>query len=92
MSSWLSGSESRNLTDFTVAAFNCHWGIGSHGRSRGARFDVARVVRGFNADIVVVPETYRDENGVCILDPLRDEYHVETLELEGWAANRFRRP
>jgi endonuclease/exonuclease/phosphatase family metal-dependent hydrolase len=44
-------------------------------------FDVARVVRGFDADIVVVPETYRDEDGRCILDPLRDEYHVETLEL-----------
>ena len=36
---------------FTVAAFNAHWGIGRFGRFEGVRFDVARVVRTFDADL-----------------------------------------
>ena len=51
----------RSLNDpeleFTVAAFNAHWGVGAVRALRsGARFDVAAIVRGFDADVVVVPE------------------------------------
>ena len=75
-----SGSEAGR--DFTVAAFNAHWGIGRFGRFHGVRFDAARVVRSFGADLVVVPESWRDDGGVGMLDELRDEgYHVETAEL-----------
>ena len=77
-----SASASDAARDFTVAAFNAHWGVGRHGPFHGVRFDVARIVRGFDADLVVVPETWRDENGVGTLDELRDEgYHVDTVEL-----------
>jgi endonuclease/exonuclease/phosphatase family metal-dependent hydrolase len=73
-----SGSE----RDFTVAAFNAHWGIGRFGRFHGVRYDVARVVRGLGADLVVVPETWRDGSGAGLLDPLRDDgYHVDTIPL-----------
>jgi endonuclease/exonuclease/phosphatase family metal-dependent hydrolase len=73
-----SGSE----RDFTVAAFNAHWGVGRFGRSHGVRFDVARVVRTFGADLVVVPEAWRDDTGAGVLDALRDDgYHVDTVEL-----------
>jgi len=68
--------------DFTVAAFNAHWGVGRYGRSRNVRFDVARVVRSFGADLVVIPEAWRDEDGVGTLDALRDDgYHVDSIEL-----------
>ena len=70
------------VRDFTVAAFNAHWGIGQFGRYHGVRFDVARVVQSFGADLVVVPEAWRDEKGVGILDSLRDDgYNIETIEL-----------
>ena len=73
-----SGSE----RDFTVAAFNAHWGVGRFGRFHSVRYDVARVVRGFGADLVVVPESWRDESGVGVLDALADDgYAVETIEL-----------
>ena len=39
-------------------------------------------MRGFDADIVVVPEAWRDDDGAGMLDPLADDgYHVETIEL-----------
>ena len=73
-----SGSE----RDFTVAAFNAHWGVGRFGQFNGVRYDVARVVRGFDADLVVVPEAWRDESGNGLFDALRDDgYHVETVEV-----------
>jgi endonuclease/exonuclease/phosphatase family metal-dependent hydrolase len=77
-----SASASEAARDFTVAAFNAHWGVGRHGRFHGVRFDVARVVRDLAADLVVVPETWRDEDGAGALDELRDDgYHVDTIEL-----------
>jgi endonuclease/exonuclease/phosphatase family metal-dependent hydrolase len=73
-----SGSE----RDFTVAGFNAHWGVGRFGRFNGVRFDVARVVRSLGADLVVVPESWRDDNGAGLLDPLHDDgYHVDTIEV-----------
>jgi endonuclease/exonuclease/phosphatase family metal-dependent hydrolase len=68
--------------DFTVAAFNAHWGIGRYGSFEGARFDVAEVVRGFDADLVVVPEAWRDASGKSVLHGLEDDgYRIETTEL-----------
>jgi len=75
-------NESASERDFTVAAFNAHWGFGRYGRFRGVRYDAARVVLGFGADLVVVAESWRDDQGVGMLEPLRDEgYHVDTVEL-----------
>jgi endonuclease/exonuclease/phosphatase family metal-dependent hydrolase len=77
-----SASASSSARDFTVAAFNAHWGFGRYGRFHGVRFDVARVVRGFAADLVVVPEAWRDLDGIGVLDGLGDHgFHVETIEL-----------
>ncbi|HEV7523681.1 MAG TPA: endonuclease/exonuclease/phosphatase family protein [Acidimicrobiia bacterium] len=87
-----SASASESARDFTVAAYNAHWGIGRFGRAQGVRFDVARVVRSFDADIVVVPESWRDADGVGVLDSLRDDgYHVESLELMRLELRRRRR-
>ena len=75
-------SASASDRDFTVAAFNAHWGVGRFGRLRGVRYDVAHIVRGFGADLVVVPESWRDPHGAGVLDELRaDGYHVETIQL-----------
>ncbi len=87
-----SASASESARDFTVAAFNAHWGVGRYGRFQGVRFDVARVVRSFGADIVVVPEAWRDANGVSVLDGLeRDGFHIETMELMRLELRRRRR-
>jgi len=75
-------SASASERDFTVASFNAHWGFGRYGRLHGVRFDAARVVRDFDADLVVVAESWRDDAGIGMLDPLRDAgYCVETVEL-----------
>src|SRR5947208_840691 len=67
--------------EFTVAAFNSHWGVGRFGSYRGSRYDVADVVRGFGADIVVVAEAWRSDDGHGALDPLADEgYAVENVQ------------
>ena len=77
-----SASESDRARDFTVASFNAHWGVGRYGAERGVRFDVADIVRRFDADIVVVPEAWRDDAGVNVVDALRDDgYTIETVEL-----------
>jgi endonuclease/exonuclease/phosphatase family metal-dependent hydrolase len=75
-------SASESARDFTVAAFNAHWGIGRFGGCDGGRFDVAEVVRGIGADIVVVPEAWRGAHGVSVLEGLtRDGYRIETVEM-----------
>jgi endonuclease/exonuclease/phosphatase family metal-dependent hydrolase len=67
--------------EFSVAAFNAHWGVGRFGQFRGVRFDVARLVRSFDADIVVVAEAWRDDDGRGILDPLTDAgYQIELVQ------------
>jgi endonuclease/exonuclease/phosphatase family metal-dependent hydrolase len=77
-----SASGSDASRDFTVAAFNAHWGVGRFGGLRGVRFDVVPVVRGFDADVVVVPESWRDRHGRGMLDDLQERgYHVESVEL-----------
>jgi endonuclease/exonuclease/phosphatase family metal-dependent hydrolase len=77
-----SASEPDLARDFTVAAFNAHWGIGRYGRFEGVRFDVAQVVRDCGADLVVVPEAWRDANGVSVLHGLEDDgYRIETNEM-----------
>lgn len=67
------------MTEFTLAAFNAHWGVGRFGLFRGVRFDVARLVQSFASDVVVVAESWRDEeDGPSILDPLKDDgYAIE---------------
>jgi endonuclease/exonuclease/phosphatase family metal-dependent hydrolase len=68
--------------EFVVAAFNAHWGIGRFGDERKVRYDVAEAVRGFNADITVVPEAWRNNEGVSTVDALlADGLHIESLEL-----------
>jgi endonuclease/exonuclease/phosphatase family metal-dependent hydrolase len=60
--------------------FNAHWGVGRRGLRSGGHFDVAEIVRGFDADVVVVPESWRDLSGRGLLDELVDDgYRVEIL-------------
>ena len=68
--------------DFSVAAFNAHWGVGRFGALRHVKYDVPRVVRSFGADLVVVPEAWRDDDGRGVLEPLSEHgYQVETIAL-----------
>ena len=82
-----SESESEHSREFTLAAFNAHWGYGRFGVNRGVQFDVEELVRKWDVDVVVVPESRRDHDGVGMLDGLKDAslpgggYHVETLEM-----------
>jgi len=57
----------------TIAAFNAHFGVGRWDEERGVRFDVAEVVRRFEADIVVITECWRNDDGKGILDELAEE-------------------
>jgi endonuclease/exonuclease/phosphatase family metal-dependent hydrolase len=67
--------------EFVVGAFNAHWGVGRFGNERMVRFDVAAVVRSFEAEIIVIAESWRDDDGAGILDPLLDDgYKIETVE------------
>ena len=55
------------------------------------RFDVAAAVRGFDADVVVVPESWREHDGRGVLDELAGEgYRLECLELATLTISGFR--
>jgi len=46
------------------------------------RYDVAHIVAGFGADVVVVSESWRADDGRGLLDPLTDAgFHVESVQL-----------
>ncbi len=78
--------------EFNIAAYNAHWGIGRFGEFRRVRFDVARIIRGFEADVVVVPEAWRSDDGVSVVDDLAgDGYHIETVALMPLAQRTDRR-
>jgi endonuclease/exonuclease/phosphatase family metal-dependent hydrolase len=67
--------------EFSVVAFNAQGGIGKVRGGPHERFDVARVLKSFDADIVVLPEAFRD-GGSDVLDPLMAQgYNVETIEM-----------
>jgi endonuclease/exonuclease/phosphatase family metal-dependent hydrolase len=77
--------------EFTVAAFNAHWGVGRFGRFRGVPFDVARLVQSFAADIVVVAESWRGDDGRGILDPLAEAgYEMASVQLMRLESRRDR--
>lgn len=76
------------MTQLTVASFNAHWGVAYFGPLAGQRFPVVDVIRGFEADVVIVPESWRTLEGVSMLEPLTaDGYNVETLRM-----TKLRRP
>jgi endonuclease/exonuclease/phosphatase family metal-dependent hydrolase len=53
---------------------------------------VAAVIAGFDADVVVVPESWRADDGTSLLDPLRDiGYAVEAVDMMRLANRRERR-
>jgi endonuclease/exonuclease/phosphatase family metal-dependent hydrolase len=75
-------SESERRREFTLAAFNAHWGRGRFGAARGLAFDVPGLIRSWDADVVVVPESKRSGDGEGMLDELKDDgYHIETIEM-----------
>jgi len=79
------------MMDFTVASFNAHWGFGKFGRLRGTRFAVDDVVRGFESDIVVIAESWREVDGRGAVDELAAEgYHVEHVHLMRLAMRKDR--
>ena len=57
---------------------------------RARRFDVVSLVRGFDADVVVMPESFRFADGTSLLDPLSAEgwtvraSHFAPLEARTW--------
>jgi len=84
-----SGSDCR---EFTLAAFNAHWGFGRFGVNRGVQFDVVDLVRSWDVDVIVVPESRRAHDGVGMLDELKDDgYHVETIEMMDLQRRRLTR-
>ena len=77
--------------DFTLASFNAHWGFGRRGAERGVQFDVVPLIRSWDADIVVLPESWRDDDGHGMVDDLADDgYFVETLPMMPLAVRRDR--
>jgi endonuclease/exonuclease/phosphatase family metal-dependent hydrolase len=69
-----------DASEFTLGSFNAHWGMAYFGALAGQRYDVVAAVRGLEADVVVVPESWRTLDGVSMLEPLAaDGYTIETL-------------
>lgn len=56
--------------------------MASFGALAGQRYDLVETIRSFDADIVVVPESWRPLDGEGVLEPLRaDGYAIETLTM-----------
>lgn len=54
------------MVDFSVASFNLHWGIDSRGRP----FDVLGAVLALDADVTVLPESWRPGDRPAVIDEL----------------------
>ena len=67
------------MPTFTVAGFNAHWGIRREGPQASGRFDVVSVVRSLDADVVVVPESCRWDDGRTVLDGLEDTDEIRSV-------------
>ena len=56
-----------------VATFNLHAGVDGWGRPT----QVLDVVKGLDADIMILPEIWRGDDGPDFFDDLRESLHVE---------------
>lgn len=54
------------MVDFSVASFNLHWGIDPRGRP----FDVLGAVLALDADVTVLPESWRPGDRPAVIDEL----------------------
>ncbi|MCZ7527109.1 MAG: hypothetical protein M5U14_12440 [Acidimicrobiia bacterium] len=88
------------MTRLVLASFNAHWGVRPRGMTsgpRGAAFDVDAVFRRLGADVVVLQESWRPDEGGAFVDDIAVEhgYHLEELPLARAVAGhrpRVRRP
>lgn len=87
MSSSRSESGSSHLHEFTIVSANLHWGFG-YGRTYRDSYDVAASLVAFDADLLVLPESFRPDAEPGMLDLLASiGYQVETvpiLRIEAW--------
>ena len=54
------------MPEFTVAAFNLHWGVDA----RGHEYDAIGACLALDADVLVLPETYRPYGRAAMIDEL----------------------
>ncbi|MBK5287399.1 MAG: endonuclease/exonuclease/phosphatase family protein [Acidimicrobiia bacterium] len=54
------------MAEFSVASFNLHWGVDM----RGHAFDVLGAVQTIDADVVVLPESWRPGDRPAVIDEL----------------------
>jgi endonuclease/exonuclease/phosphatase family metal-dependent hydrolase len=76
-----SASGSRSLAELTLVSANLHWGFG-YGRTYRRAYDVVDALVGFEADVLVLPESFRPDSGPGMLDALASAgYQVETVPI-----------
>jgi endonuclease/exonuclease/phosphatase family metal-dependent hydrolase len=66
------------VPELTVASFNLHWGVGP-GRTGFAPFDVVSACAGFEADVIVLQESWAPDGGVAHHDAVADALGMRTL-------------
>ncbi len=52
------------MAEFSVASFNLHWGVDMRGHS----FDVVGAAQAIDADVLVLPESWRPGTGPAVID------------------------
>ena len=76
-----SASGSESLAEFTLVSANLHWGYG-YGRTYRRAYDVVDALLAFDADVLVLPESFRPDSGPGMLDALATAgYQVETVPI-----------
>jgi endonuclease/exonuclease/phosphatase family metal-dependent hydrolase len=76
----------------TLASINTHYGL-RPGRPAGVEYDVTAALRTLDADVLVVQEVWRPDDGVCVVDEAARELGLAVQHLAlGRATTRGRWP
>jgi hypothetical protein len=82
------------VPELSVVSFNCHAGLQARRNGACEPYDLAGVLRGFDADVIVVQESFRPDGGVAPAVQVAEElgHTVRLLVAPGRAGPRRTRP
>ena len=69
------------MPELKITSFNCHAGLRSRSNGVCAPYDLHRVLAGFDADVVVVQESFTPDDGVAAVRGVGDAEGAHVFEL-----------
>jgi len=74
------------MPDLKITSFNCHAGLQARRNGVCEPYDLDAVLRGFDADVIVVQESWAPDGGIAVARRVGGEIGAEVFELPFWRA------